>query len=587
MKKRIKQRRRRGVSSPQRPVYRISNWRTKALFLIFSILAAALLWRLYNIQVVNGDYYAAIALGQQSDLDEIIPPRGEVYARDKAGEGTYLVATNREVPMVYGVPSEIDDPQEALAKIAGIINIDEAEYEKILTRLHNKESLYAPIARQLSADEAASLRALDIGGVYLRDELTRFYPAHDTMAHILGFVGFRGDERVGQYGVEGFYDDILAGLGARLNAGEVFGLANIFPQKKTFDSPAVVSLTLDYGVQFIVEQKLQEVLERFDAESASAIFMDPSTGEIIALVNIPTYDPNYYNEVEDIGVFLNSSVQLVFEPGSVFKPLTMAAAIDGGAVTPHTLYSDKGVLYIDGYNIYNSDNEAHGTQTMTEVLEKSLNTGAIFAQQELGKKKFRDYLEAFQLDKRTGIDLPGEVEGNIKNIQNTNRDINFATASFGQGIAMTPLRLLSSLSAIANGGIIMKPYVVDHIIKGDEESKVSPQVVTQAISPTTAARVTAMMVSVIENGFGKKAGVPGYSVAGKTGTAQVPSEDAPGYSDKVIHSFVGFVPAYNPRFIGIIKLDNPQGVLFAADSVAPVFGELAAFLLQYYKVPPQ
>lgn len=563
------------------------NWRIKALFLIFLILAVALVWRLYTIQIVNGDYYAALALGQHSNLDEIVPPRGEVYVRDNAGKGIYLVATNKEVPMVYGVPSEIDDPQGVLMKIAKIININEAQYEKILTRLHNQESSYALIARQLSADEAASLKALDIEGVYLRNELTRFYPAGDTTSHILGFVGFRGDERVGQYGVEGFYDDILAGLGLRLNAGDVFGLANIFPQKKILAPPAIVGLTLDYGVQFIVKQKLQEALERFDAESASAIFMDPTTGEIIAFVNLPAYDPNYYNEVEDIGLFLNPGAQSLFEPGSVFKPLTMAAAIDGGAVTPNTLYNDKGVLHIDGYSIYNSDNEAHGTQTMTEVLEKSLNTGAIFAQQELGKKKFRDYLEAFQLDKRTGIDLPGEIVGDIKNIQNTNRDINFATASFGQGIAMTPLRLLSSLSALANGGIIMKPYVVDHITRGDEESKVSPQVVTQAISPTTAARVTAMMVSAVENGFGEKASVPGYSVAGKTGTAQVPNENAPGYSDNTIHSFVGFVPAYNPRFIGIIKLDNPKNIRFAADSVAPIFGELAAFLLQYYKIPPQ
>jgi len=224
---------------------------------------------------------------------------------------------------------------------------------------------------------------------------------------------------------------------------------------------------------------------------------------------------------------------------------------------------------------------------MTEVLEKSLNTGAIFAQQELGKKKFREYLEAFQFDQTTGIDLPAEAEGDIRNIQNSNRDINFATAAFGQGIAMTPLRLLTSLSAIANGGTIVRPYIVRKIIHDDAETVTETEIVARPISSTTASRVTAMMVSVVDNGFGRKAGVPGYAVAGKTGTAQIPNIDTPGYSDKTIHSFVGFAPAYNPRFIGIIKVDEPNNIRFAADSVAPVFGEIASFLLQYYKIPPQ
>ena len=203
------------------------------------------------------------------------------------------------------------------------------------------------------------------------------------------------------------------------------------------------------------------------------------------------------------------------------------------------------------------------------------------------KKKFREYLEGFELDEPTGIDLPGEVPGNIENVKNTNRDINFATASFGQGISFSPLRFLASMGAIANEGKIMRPYIVKSINYKEKTIDTKSEVMAQPISAITASRVTAMMVSVVENGYGEKAQVPGYTVAGKTGTAQVPNEDGAGYSDKTIHSFVGFAPAYNPKFIGIVKLDNPQGINFSADSVTPVFGDMASFILQYYKIPPQ
>lgn len=556
------------------------NKRITALFVLFLIVGGGLIARLYYVQIVRGEEYSAFAKGFYANEEDRPTPRGDIYFQDKAGEQRYLVATNKELSLIYANPRELEDEENVLRAIAEIVEIDPREYEIILNRLKNKNSAYALIARELEQAEAEKIKQLDIRGVYINNELVRTYPAGNLGANILGFLGFSGDERMGQYGIEEYYNNLLGGKGeAGLSSYKLVTFGNT--------EPADLELTIDYGIQFMVERKLQELYTALDADSASAVFMNPRTGEILAMAQYPSFDLNNYSEVENISVFKNDITQSVFEFGSVFKPITMAAAIDGGALTPQTVYNDTGSVRIGGYTINNSDGKSHDLQTMTEVLEKSLNTGVIFVQQQLGKKKFREYLEDFQLDKATGVDLPGEARNNIENIKNTNRDINFATASFGQGISFSPLRFLTSLSAIANNGVIMKPYLVKRIIQEGQIQEQKPQEMASPISSLSASRVTAMMVGVVENGFGKKAAVPGYKIAGKTGTAQVPNLNGPGYSDKTIHSFIGFAPAYNPVFIGMIKVDNPQGINFSADSVAPAWGEIAAFILQYYKIPPQ
>jgi len=556
------------------------NKRITALFILFLIVGGGLITRLYYLQIVNGEEYSAFARGFYLGGKERVAPRGDIYFQDKAGTQRYLVATNKELPLIYANPGELKNEEDALRSIAEIVEIDSKEYEIILNRLKNKNSAYALISRELKQDEAEKIKQLDIAGIYIKNELVRIYPADSLGANILGFLGFSEDDRVGQYGIEEYYDGLLRGKGEPgLSSYKLITFGNT--------EPADLELTIDYGIQFVIERKLRELYENLDADSASAIFMNPRTGEILSMAQYPSFDLNNYSEVEDIKIFKNDIIQSVFELGSVFKPITMASAIDGGAVTPQTVYNDTGSVRIGSYTINNSDGKSHDLQTMTEVLEKSLNTGIMFAQQQLGKKRFRDYLEDFQLDRTTGVDLPGEVGGNIENIKNTNRDINFATASFGQGISFSPIRFLTSFSAIANNGIIMKPYLVKKIIQEGQVQEQKPQEMTSPISSLSASRVTAMMVSVVENGFGKKAAVPGYKIAGKTGTAQVPNLDGGGYSDKTIHSFIGFAPAYDPVFIGMIKVDNPKGINFSADSVAPAWGEIAAFILQYYKIAPQ
>ncbi|MEX0916612.1 MAG: penicillin-binding protein 2, partial [Candidatus Spechtbacterales bacterium] len=545
----------------------MATWRTKLLFIFCALLAGALLFRLHGLQVERGDYYSAIALGQQRGMQEVLPPRGNIYFQDKAGTSRFLVATNREMPMVYAAPKEVEDPALTLSPLVDILQIEEHIQPVLIQRLSNSGSSYALIKNQISEEQAEKIRALGLEGIYVRNELVRFYPAQELASQLIGFVGYSGDKRMGQYGIERSFEDQLSGMASS---------SALFGNDGALEAGADVELTIDYGVQFFVEQRLKQAVEFLDADAGSAIFMDPKTGAIIAMANFPGFNPNTYGGVADIGIFTNDAVTGMFEPGSTFKPLTMASAIDAGAVSPSTTYNDTGSFEVDGYTIKNFDGRGRGIQTMTQVLESSLNTGVMYAQRLLGNDKFRDYISAFRIDKITGIELPGEQPGNVRNIEKRNAAVNFATATFGQGISMTPLQLLTAISALSNNGVMMRPYVVSKVSGPGGEEITQPKEIGTPVSPATAARLTSMLVSAAENGYDKKASIPGYSTAAKTGTAQVSNPNGPGYSDEVIHSFVGYAPAYNPRFVGIIKVDNPKTIRFAADSLAPVFKDISA-----------
>lgn len=388
----------------------------------------------------------------------------------------------------------------------------------------------------------------------------RTYPQKYLASHVLGFVGYDGHNRVGQYGLESYYDETLR------------------------DSDLV--LTIDPAIQAYVETKLQEVLTRYSAPRGTAIVQDPSTGAILAMASSPSYDPNRYGSF-DFSIYLNPAVQEEYEPGSSFKSITMAAALDTSAVVPDTTYNDTGVVEVGGYQIRNYNDEANGVQTMRQVLEKSLNTGAAFAQRKTGNDRFLNYVVGFGFGQKTGVDLAGEVKGNMNNLYE-NRQVNFSTVSFGQGIAVTSLQLINAYSAIANGGKLMRPYVIKEIVHADGSvTATKPQIIGAPITEKTAATLTAMLVDVVDRGF-DQGKVTGYDVAGKTGTAQIPDKVNGGYlgGDQYIHDFVGFAPAYAPRFTILIKIKKPQGIKFASRSLSPVFADIAGFLLHYDKIPP-
>ncbi|MCK4859957.1 MAG: penicillin-binding protein 2, partial [Candidatus Omnitrophica bacterium] len=504
-----------------------SNTRLYLLVFFIVLVGFALIFRLFSLQVLRYDFYKELAANQHQTHQILFPKRGEIFIKDRfygkdPSSQLFPLAVNREWPMVYAIPREIENREEVVKILAPLLEIDE---EILRKKINKRNDPYEPLKHKLSQDIVEKIKRLNIKGIEFTIEDWRHFPANSLASHVVGFVGFSNDTKVGQYGIEEYYNKELEGKYGFLD-GEKDPRGRLIAIAKRYLQPAEdgvnLILTIDSNIQFFIEKKLQEVAERLDAEGGTIIVINPKTGAIKAMANWPAFNPNKYSEIEDFNIFLNPATHNLFEPGSIFKPITMAIALDKKLLSPGTTYEDKGFVKIGGYTIRNSHDEPEGIQTMTQVLEKSLNTGAVFIQQLIGKKVFKNYLEKFRLSKKTGIDLEGETKGNISNL-NTRGDIEYATASFGQGIAITPMELVVALGAIANEGRLMKPYLVEKFIYPDgREETTEPKVIDQVISSETAEKLTKMMVSVVENGYGKKAGVPGYFIAGKTGTAQVP-----------------------------------------------------------------
>lgn len=467
-----------------------------------------------------------------------------------------------------------------------------SEYELLLARLSKSDDPYEPVARNIDDDTLQKILALNIPGVDYVLEKTRSYPESKLGGQIFGFVGQNNDgEKEGYYGLEGYFDKFLAGKNGFLNTETDASGRWIGVGKRNFE-PATdggdLLITIDRTIQYIACKKLREGVLHFDADGGSLVIMEPKTGKLLALCNAPDFDPNIYNMVEDIGVYNDDAISTPYEPGSVYKPIVMAAALDVGAVTPNTTYDDTGEVKLEEYTIRNSDLKANGIQTMTEVLEKSLNTGMIFTMRQMGQEAMRKYSHDFGFGIASGIELINERGGNLVSLEKIS-DIYFATASYGQGITVTPLQLAAAYSVLANGGTLMKPYIVAEKRFADgrvEETK--PQVVRQVISKKTSTTISAMLVSVVENGHANLAKVPGYYIAGKTGTAQVAKENGGGYlpGDYTKASFAGYGPVEDPAFVMVVMLDHPRASTWGADTAAAIFGDVADFLLQYLQVAP-
>ncbi len=559
------------------------------------------MYRLSNLTLVNHLDFLKIANLQQNGQSVSISGRGSIYfSGASSNAGRNIVATNKSSIYLYSDNKVLNlSPAEISAKISEIIKTDPKEIEK---KLSQKDKSYQLIATDLTASQTEKIKNLKITGISTSSQIDRSYPLGVSFAHALGFVGFNGTVRAGQYGLEAFYNDVLKGKSNStiLDSGlssktyqsvlSFFGIkqkqgSNARAQKTPVEEGSDIVLSMDNNIQSLAETKLNQVLKKWQSPSGTIIIQDPKTGSILAMVSSPSFDPSHYS---DYGFkdFINPVNQEVYEPGSSFKPITMSGAIDHKAVNPETTYNDIGEFNVAGYKIKNFDEKAHGVQTMRQVLQKSLNTGAIFAEQKTGDDDFLNSVVAFGFGQKTGIDLAGEISGNISNLY-SGRQINFATASFGQGIAVTPIQLINAYSAIANGGKLMWPHLAAKIIHTDgSETRIEPKIINSPISESTASQIQSMLVDVVDKGF-DKARIAGYDVAGKTGTAQIPAPDG-GYldNDQFIHNFVGFAPAYNARFTILIKIDRPKGIKFAADSLSPVFGDIARYLIRYFNIPP-
>lgn len=546
-----------GVVKHQQNTAQRVHW----IFALFLFFAAAILVRFGTLQL--GGMHAGAARGAGAALLEeegVASERGEIFLQDRFAARTPL-AMNKDFYTITADPRHVADKEASARSLSEILGVP---YESVMTKLSKENDPYEVLATKVASEVAERIMKFELAGIHFEATRGRYYPYQRMASHITGFLGVREDVRVGQYGLEGFYDDALGG------GGDVEKLI----------------LSVDPNVQFKAEEALRHVIEKWEASAGSAIVMDPTTGKILAMANYPEFDPNEYAKTENASFFVNTSVSGQFELGSVFKPIVMSVGVNEKAVTPDTTYEDTGQVSISGYTIRNFDGKAHGVKTMTEVLESSLNTGLVFVQQKIPKETMRTYIAQFGFGAKTGIDLQGEAKGDVSNLRK-DKDLEFATAAFGQGISMTPLQMITAFSAIANKGVLMRPEIVDKkAMRSGEEIAVEPAAVRQVITPDTASALTKMLVSTVENGY-DKAKIKGYFVAGKTGTAEIPDQATGKYlTDETLHTFVGYAPAYHPRFTVLIKIDKPKGVRFASSSLAPVFAEVMSYLLTYYEVPP-
>ena len=557
------------------------------LTILFLLCLLMIILRLAYMQIWHQNQYQAMADGQRTTGQTLWATRGEIKIWDSFTNQPYTIATTDEKVMVFVNPSAVTNKDEVVQKLFEITQIPK---EEILEKISDSSKKYVVIKKSLSEDEQNKIKDANLTGVGFDSETSRLYPEGAMLAQLLGFVGYREDKRAGVYGLELAFEKELAGkpgylLQEKDNSGRwIFG-------SKRDRVPAIdgdsLMLTIDKTIQLQVDKILKAAVNDNEADSGSVIVMDPKTGAIMAMSTYPDFNLNEYSKVENPNMYVNQVTQGAYEPGSIFKPLTMAASVNEGKITANTTYVDTGEVNIDGYTIKNSDEKAHGTQTMSQVLEQSLNTGTIFAKEAIGNKKFLEYLQRFGFGKKVGFEV-SENPGDISNLLQGNIKVNYDTASFGQGISVTPLQMVQAFSAISNGGKMLKPYVVKEIIRQDGKvEEVGKTEATSVISAKAASEVAAMLVNVVEKGHGKKAAVPGYYIAGKTGTAQVPRKDGKGYEENNnIGSFIGFGPVEDPRFIILVRINHPRTVKFAETTAAPAFGQIAQFLIQHFKLPP-
>lgn len=566
-------------------IKQVVNRRFSILFTAVILMVGLILFGMFEKQIIDHDKYTVLAEGQQRFEETELAARGKIYVKDSYFNPNeiYPLAFDIKNYSLFAIPKQIIKKNETAKSLAEMTGISEVEiYSKI-----DNDKLYLPALKKgIDYDTARKIKDKKITGVYIVPEYVRFYPENSLASQILGFVNVEGK---GNYGFEGHYDSELQGTSGTVT-GEKDTLGRIISyldQRGAKDGASYV-LTVARPVQFFVELKLAEAIQKYQADSGSVVIMDVKTGGIVAMASTPTFDPNKYQETanQDQNIFINPAIAHLYEPGSIFKPFTMAAALDTGTVTPETEGVFGNYTVVDGHEIHTALDVAYGRENMSQILQHSDNVGMVWVGQQLGSEKLYDYINKFGFLDKTNIDLDSESPGSVPLLKDWH-NIGLATISFGQGISVTPVELVCGYNALANGGVYVYPRVADKIIMpGGEEKNIEKRTGSRIIKEETAKQIKDMLVSVVESGFGKKAGVPGYKVAGKTGTAQIPKSGG-GYEENIFnHSFAGFAPADDPRFAMIVKLDKPKSSVYAESTAAPLFGEIASFLLNnYYRIP--
>lgn len=567
--------------------------RLSSLHILLIVLGAMTFARLGYLQIVKNGEYRALALAEHQRKYEMPAARGQIYLQD--GQTKVPLALNQQLKLLYADPSIIGDKPATAARLAAVTGEPAQKYIEAMQ--NGKE--YAVLKTRVTEEMAGEIRKLDLRGIGMANQSYRTYPEGQLASQVLGFVNNEGN---GQYGIEGFLNSELKGQAGLLNAKTDTNGVPIATtdnlSKAPVDGTSVV-LTLDRNIQAQAERFLAEGVKKVGAESGSVLVMDPNTGAVRAMASYPSYDPNGYASVKDYQLFRNPIVSDQYEPGSGFKVVTMAAGLDKGGIKADTVYNDSGCETVNGYQVCNSVGRKYGPNTsMTAVLRDSLNTGVMMILRSMGsdpakitpaaKQTFYRYItDSFRFGRRTGVEQAGEATGSVNKPNSS--DVNYANMSFGQGISTTTIQMVQAFSVIATGGRMYKPYLVEEKTgPGGVRVKTKPLLVKDRVISEQAARETAAMMKVaVEQGSGRPARTPGYSIAGKTGTAQIPNPNGKGYiPDKNIGTFVGFAPMEDPKFVIMVKIDKPKTAGFAESTTVPVFANITRWLLQYYAIPP-
>ncbi len=566
--------------------------RLRLVALFFFALAGWVLVRLFILQVVEHDYYSLFALNSHEIYQQLHPKRGEILFQDTRTKQEYPVAVNKQYYLIYAVPKDIPAAEVATtsAQLAALFGYDTEEKKQQLTeRLNKNTQVYRPLEKKVPEETMLAIKAKNLAGIYATPQEFRYYPEGNIAGPLLGFVNFNdAGDMVGNYGVEGYWNKKIAGkpgfvLGARGALGSWITLAGrtLHPSEDGAD----LLLTIDRTLQYMACERLRQGLVEYQAKSAALVMMDPKTGAILAMCSLPDFDPNNYSSITDLSVFNNRTVFTPYEPGSVFKPITMAIALELGLVQPETTFVDPCERKIAEYTIHNALDKCYGRQTMIGVLENSINTGMIWIEEKIGSEKFKKYAEKFGFGERTGITLGSEAPGDISSLSKKS-PIYGAVGSFGQGLTATPIQLAAAYSALVNDGQLPKPYLVEEVRYPDgHKDKTLPQLVEQVISPRAAKLISGMLVSVVDKGASYRlAKFPDYYIGGKTGTAQIAGQG--GYGDRTNQTLVGFATARDPRVVVVVKYEEPARK-FAESTAAPVFHDIMKFVLDYYTIPKE
>lgn len=537
--------------------------------------------RLFYWQIVKAEELQALGEAQYGRVVKLLPSRGEIRTSDG-----FPIATSKISYLVFANPKEIKNKNELSSLLSTLLEVKKAS---VSASLALEDRFWVPIKSGVDPVLKEKIEKLNLPGIGFEEHYTRFYPEASMAAHLLGFTGKdeKGNDK-GYFGVEGYYDRLLKGKeGKAIQVNDAFGrpiLAKLSQRSSKIDGNNLI-LSIDRSVQFLVEKKLKEGVERYGAEAGMVGVMDPKTGNILAMAARPSFDPRFYQNF-DSSLYKNPFVSNLYEPGSTFKPLVMSSAFDSKVVKPDTKCPIcGGPITFGEFTIRTWNDEYYKNTNMVEVIQHSDNTGMVFVSQKLGLDRMLNYLKKFGVGDLTGIDLQGEVSPGLKPRDSWYK-VDLATASFGQGISITPIELLVAISAIANGGKKMEPHIVSGIEENGEIFKITPKVVETPIDSKSAKVMTEIMVNAVNKGEAQWTRLKGYRVAGKTGTASIPIR---GHYDpeNTITSFVGFGPAEDPKFVMLVVLYRPKTSIYGAETAAPVFFNIAKDLFNYYQIPPE